>query len=355
MKGDCLKYKRDQSPEISRFLLYIMIFLFSLILSIGCETSPENNQPVIIDDVAEAAVPVRNTIHTVKQNVTMGAYFDYIDSLVSAYKSSTTTLLDEYVLVHANSWIIDSLAAQDYYTMKERGIMVKDPDEVVVFRKGDQLLIPDSSMTDNLIVLLRSVHLDINIPEYTLRIKLHDSTAYSFPVRVGRNQRKYLAMAGKVVDLKTRTGTGTIVRVNKKPLYINPSNNRKYTVTRRDDGQVTGLPLVPWIEPELDGQRYGQLIHPTTNPVTLGKAYSNGCIGVSESAMWYIYYYSRVGTEVVVRYDLNAVDESGDTLSLQDIYPSFKKLWTSSESIASIISLMDFNPMIYCECAETLQ
>ena len=61
-------------------------------------------------------------------------------------------------------------------------------------------------------------------------------------------------------------------------------------------------------------------IHPTTNPVTLGKASTNGCIGTSEADAWIVYYYAPVGTPVNIRYDLNVQDDNNGPLVLDDIY-----------------------------------
>ena len=128
-------------------------------------------------------------------------------------------------------------------------------------------------------------------------------------------------MAGREVDLRTRTGVGKIVRINRDPAYINPSNNHRYHQTNRDDQRVTKLPRIPWIEPEINGLRYGQLIHPTTNPVTLGKAYSNGCIGMREGDVWRLYYFAPIGTKVNFRYERNSIDEHGNEILLKHIYP----------------------------------
>lgn len=127
-------------------------------------------------------------------------------------------------------------------------------------------------------------------------------------------------MAGREISLRTPIGEGEIVRIEKNPTFINPSNNHRYYATRRDDGMYTKLPLIPWLEPSIGGVRPGALIHPTTNPETLGKAYSNGCVGTPEGAAWRIYYYAPLGTKVRFRYDLDIVTEAGDTLHLEDIY-----------------------------------
>ena len=69
--------------------------------------------------------------------------------------------------------------------------------------------------------------------------------------------------------------------------------------------------------------RHGQLIHPTTNPESLGKAYSNGCIGTKEADAWVIYYYAPLSTKVIIRYDLT-VKKDGEKQELKDIYGLLK-------------------------------
>jgi len=145
-------------------------------------------------------------------------------------------------------------------------------------------------------------------------------------VRVGRNEKKYLKMAGRVVDLKTKTGKGRIVNHVVNPDYYNPVNGYQYFVTKRDDKKVTKLPQIPFIVTEINGVRNGQLIHPTTNPVTLGKSYSNGCIGTKEGDAWAIYYYAPIGTKIRIRYDLDVKDAKGEKLELKDIYNLKSKL-----------------------------
>lgn len=255
-----------------------------------------------------------------KDTVKVGDYFKVMDRIVSHYDSMLTYQISEHLIVRNNPWLIDSLAATDYYGLKERGITSLDPQVLPIFEPGQYLVIPDSAAVDSLNRLFEQTYLDLNIPEFKLRVRQKAGIIYEFPVRVGRNERKYLAMAGRVVNLRTYTGEGTIIRHVKNPVFINPSNNHVYHVTRRDDGVVTRLPNIPWIEPEINGVRYGQLIHPTTNIETLGKAYSNGCIGTSEAAAWYLYYYTPVGTRIVIRYDLEIIDEEGNTLQLSNIY-----------------------------------
>ena len=133
-------------------------------------------------------------------------------------------------------------------------------------------------------------------------------------------------MAGRILDLRTKTGKGKVVRHERFPDFYNPANGHQYYVTNRDDKKVTKLPQIPFIETEINGVRYGQLIHPTTNPKSLGKAYSNGCIGTNETDAWVIYYYAPINTKITIRYDLIIKDSiSGKNISLKDIYGYRKK------------------------------
>lgn len=261
------------------------------------------------------------TYHLITEDIALQRYFEYMDSVVTHFDSLLPYPINEHLIVRSNSWLIDSLAATDYYDLMNRGRFVYDPNAIIVLHRGDSLAIPTDEQVEMLLKQMARTRVDVNIPEFKLRILYGDSTLLTALVRVGRNETKYLAMAGRKVDLRTRPGVGKVIRIDNDPAFINPSNNHRYEVTRRDDQRVTKLPRIPWIEVELNGQRYGQLIHPTTNPVTLGRAYSNGCIGTRESDAWRIYYYAPLGTKVIVRYDLEVLDENGDTLQLKDIYP----------------------------------
>ena len=186
------------------------------------------------------------------------------------------------MIVLNNPWLIDTLENTDYYRLKVKGVFNEDPQQLIALRKGQYLSIPDSLQADTLSKKLAATLIDINIPEFSLRIIENGKVLFTFPVRVGRTDKKYLAMAGREVDLRTKTGKGKIIRINRKPDFINPSNNKRYYTTKRDDGKITKLPGIPWIEPELDGNRFGQLIHPTTNPE--GEAPALGCNNTSPGA-----------------------------------------------------------------------
>lgn len=256
----------------------------------------------------------------VNKNIQVKSYFQYIDSIVKHYNSINNYKLSEHILVRHNPWIIDSLANTDYYRMIAKDSFVYNQKDLIVLRKGCSIKIPDSLESSNIEKEFKSTWIDLNIPEYKLRIYRDSVLLHEFLVRVGRNEKKYLKMAGRVLDLKTKTGSGTIVKHVKNPDYYNPVNGNQYFVTNRDDGKITKLPQIPFIETEINGIRDGQLIHPTTNQETLGKAYSNGCIGTKEADAWIIYYYAPIGTKIKIRYDLNILDKNGNKQTLKDIY-----------------------------------
>lgn len=265
----------------------------------------------------------QDTISTnvlINKDITVRNYFQFIDSLVNRYDSFTAYKLTEHLLVRANPWIIDTLSHTDYYHLKEHKRFVYDQKELIVLPKNSTLVIPSPEKARELSQVFLRTKIDVNIPEYTLRIIRDSTILHEFEVRVGKNERKYLEMSGRIQDLKTKHGQGTIVNHVRNPSYINPVNNHEYLVTKRDDNSVTKLPQIPFIETEINGVKYGQLIHPTTNPATLGSASSNGCIGTKESDAWIIYYHAPINTKIIIRYDLDVIDKNGRNLTLHDIY-----------------------------------
>jgi L,D-transpeptidase ErfK/SrfK len=272
-----------------------------------------NGRNVLLNDPKPSSI-------LVDRNITIGEYFHFLDSVVKAYDSLMPYTLTEHLLVRANPWIIDTLQNTDYYRMMARDSFVYDQKKMIVLKIGSKIIIPDTIKAFQILQSFQKTIIDINIPEFKLRILEDSITLFEFPIRVGRNEKKYLKMAGRILDLKTKTGKGIIINHVHNPKYINPVNGHQYLVTKRDDNKTTALPQIPFIETELNGMRYGQLIHPTTNPITLGKAYSNGCIGTKEADAWVIYYYAPIGAKIKIRYDLNAVNEVGKKVTLKDIY-----------------------------------
>jgi hypothetical protein len=303
---------------------YRCIFLFACVVW-GC-TSPPRPALHLHDAPRDlrtpyAAWPDSSGIAawvSITDEVTAGGYFSFMDSTVAACQRAGYPV-DEYLLVHANPWIIDTLRSHDYYNLAARGKAVTDPLSLPVFRAGDSLAVPDSLHRERIRKMLRDVVVDVNIPAFQLLLLARGDTLLKAPVRVGRNEHAFLAVIDKSKSLRTPIGDGHIVRIARSPWYVNPRTGKRYKGTTRDDGVWTRMPEIPWLEPEIDGRRQGSLIHPTTNRETLGKAYSNGCAGTREDDAWTIYYHAPVGTRVRFRYDLTEVVH-GDTIVYPDVY-----------------------------------
>ncbi len=234
--------------------------------------------------------------------------------------------LTVHLLARTNPWLIDSLMATDYYRRKARGERVFNQKKLIVLKKGDTLYMPSAVLSASIIAQQQNTWIDINIPEFKLRIVEGSDTLFSLPIRVGQNRARYLASVDKVMSLRTKTGVGKITGYYFKDFFINPVDNKKFTQTRRDDDFMTMMPLLPWLEPTINGECWGQLIHATTNENTLEKAYSNGCMGTREGDIWRVYYYAPIGTKVVIRYDRRLIN-NGDTIWLKHVYSdkTFKK------------------------------
>jgi L,D-transpeptidase ErfK/SrfK len=296
-----------------------------LVLSYGC-FQPLAEQPQLsglsesndTTFIRENTTP-KNTYTIVKRNVLMKDYFLFIDSLADT-TFHDASVLNEYILVNANSWIIDSLRSLDYYHQKAKGIFVYDHSKQIILHQGDSLMIPDSSTVAYLTNKLKSTRIDVNLPEYKLWVIQDKDTLLNCQVRIGRNAVAYLEFYQRDVDLRTPIGEGEIITVRRKPKYIDLDTGEEYVETNRDDGRRTKMPIIPSLQPSLKGKFIGTLIHATTNPKSLGKAYSHGCVGTSEPDIWSIYYYCPPGTKVKFRYDLEVKDEHGNTKRLKDIY-----------------------------------
>lgn len=310
----------------------IILLCFSSIL-IGCvntnkaeiETKSESDIEIVeTNSVNEELVKPIEIV--VNKDVPIRAYFKWMDSIVADFNQAHNYEIDEYIIVHNNNWIIDTLAHTDYYYLMDKGIFNEDSQSLLALTKNQVLVIPDSIETQNLRTRLCHTSLELNIPEFRLRIFQEEKEIYKFPVRVGKVGKRYMAMAKATVDMRTKPGIGEIIRVNKKPILANPVDNRKYEKTNRDDGKRTTLPAIPWLEPSINGRSVGQLIHPTTNLETLGKASSNGCIGLRESDAWIVYYYAPLGTKVVVKYELQGKNDAGETVEFENIYPGFESI-----------------------------
>jgi len=306
-----------------RYHLYILC-LFGLLGLSSCrsESSEKTDNKAYgnVDVATQEEKSILPKSIQINRNITVGEYFIYLDSLVKQYDSLVPYPLSEHLLVRHNSWVIDTLANTDYYRMIARDSFVYDQRKMTVLPKGSELQIPESSVARQMLLDFNKTEIDINIPEFKLNVFQDSILLHTFPVRVGQNRTRYLAMGDRPTDLRTKPGEGTIINHVKDPDFYNPVDGKQFFVTKRDDQRTTMMPQIPWIETEINGVRNGQMIHPTTNPETLGKAYSNGCIGTREADAWVIYYYGPIGTKVKIRYDLKTYDEGQVVALLKDIY-----------------------------------
>ena len=301
----------------------------------GCNSQDDTGGVAIIDVTMQDVESL-----VIDSEIRLSNYFLWMDSTLTAINADRLDSISEYELVHANPWILSNLRNTDYYHQIQEGVLLDDVlSQVVLFRK-DSLLIPTQEVLNEIRKSLQHTYLDINIPEYRLRIIQHGITIYEIPIRIGKNDTSYLKMAGRTIDMRTKPGEGKIIDVIKYPTFINPKDNHIYKSTVRDDNRRTTLPNIPWLLPEVNGLNHGQLLHPTTNKKTLGKAASNGCMGMSEADAWTTYYYAPIGTVVKIRYDLKVL-RSGDTITLLDVYPEKSKLFRHISKSINGITICD--------------
>lgn len=257
----------------------------------------------------------------ITRDIAITDYFQFMDALVRIGDSVLNYPISEHILVRHNPWVIDTLANTDYYRMIAKDSFVYDQRKLIALPKGAMLKIPDSAATCKILNDFEKTRIEVNIPEYRLRIFRDTVLLHSFLIRVGQHQKRYLAMGDRQTDLRTKHGKGTIIKHVKNPDFYNPVDGKQFYLTKRDDGETTVMPQIPWIETEINGVRNGQMIHPTTNPETLGKAYSNGCLGTSEADAWVIYYYAPLGTKIEIKYDLMPKYRNGKhNAPLPDVY-----------------------------------
>jgi len=299
-------------------IIKAMVFLWLLLPLGSCKQPPSPAKPKK-EKTRLAQEKILEYFH-INQDIRLKDYLPFMDSVAIVLDSSEGGELMEYFLVLTNPWVLDTLQSKDYYTLMGKGIFVYDENEEIILHKGDSLLVPDLIQRAELKKKLSQTLIDVNIPEYSLRIIEAGQTIYQIDVRVGRDEHKFLKEAGRIVELQTPIGQGEVVRIERDPWYQNPVTGKRYLTSRRDDGNQTKMAKVPFIEPTIDGRRQGSLLHPTTNSVTLGKAYSNGCVGMTEANMWLVYYHAPLGTKVNFRYDLKVAGPTGDSIQFPDIY-----------------------------------
>lgn len=305
------------------FQFYITLLLVGIVFTFSCkkEASPKVEELKNVEEIKIPLVKKDTALFKIimEKDITIDEYFDYINDIIIQYDSLVPYDLTEHLLIHNNEWLIDSFALSDYYRQMEKGNFIYNQKAYVILRQLDTLLIPNEEQAKKIQEKINSFWIDVNIPEFKLRILKGDSIIHTFPVRVGQVGEKYMETVGRDVKMKTRIGKGKIVRINRNPRWQNPVDGHEYETTRRDDLERTLVPRIPFLIPEINGKVWGQLIHPTTNPKTLGRAYSNGCIGTSEGDAWKIYFHAPIETKMNIRYDLEIV-ENGNQIRLRDIY-----------------------------------
>lgn len=324
---------QNQLSQLKAYQIFTIGNLISLtlILIYSCNQPPADQPPLnvstnVVEPRSKQSEPIiqKPTYVIIKNNVWMKDYFTFIDQVVdSAFHSDD--LLKEYLLVNANPWLIDSLRCKDYYQQKKKGILVYDDAQQMILHAGDSLLIPDSIAIDSLTHRLTSTRIDVNLPEFRLRIIQESDTLLTCRVRIGRNAKEYVEFYQREVDFQTPIGEGEIVKARRDPKFIDLQSGEEYVETKRDDGRRTKMPITPSLEPSINGKFSGTLIHATTNPKSLGKASSHGCVGTSEPDIWSIYYYCPPGTKVNFRYDLEVIDKQGKTIHLKDVYQLYEQ------------------------------
>lgn len=320
----CSKFNRRKMRSF--FGIFIVLFSFST----RAFSKPINKQktsanlefPTFIKKDSVIPSEVLFTF-VVPEDVKVKDYFTFMNNVSRAFDSILPYKLTEHILVRYNPFIIDTLISMDYYRMKLRKKVVSDQKQLIALRKGALIYVPTLAAATRLKTKMSRTYLDINIPEYKLRVIEGSDTLYTFMIRVGQVKTQFAPTIGREFDMRTRTGIGFIANVQKKFYSFDPVDGKKYEFTTRDDGKVTMMPMLPWLEPKINGELRGQWIHATTNPRSLGKAYSNGCMGTSESDIWRIYYYAPVDTKVVIRYDLIIKNEKGEFVQLKDVYGVF--------------------------------
>lgn len=217
--------------KMGRLIGVVLLFLYSC--NNGGSIATEN--PGILNETSSTDTlldqPPFDTV-ILGFDVNIGCFFEYMDTLVKRYDSLVPYTISEHLIVWANPWIIDTLEGTDYYRMKEKGIFVYDQQALYVLKEGDTIFIPNGEKANRLLEEQKQIVIDLNIPEFTLRILSGNDTLYTFPIRVGQNKSRFLAMSNRQTDLRTAIGVGTIVRINKDPRYITPASKQQWPPCR---------------------------------------------------------------------------------------------------------------------------
>lgn len=143
--------------------------------------------------------------------------------------------------------------------------------------------------------------IDINIPEYKLQIYAEGELIFKGPIGVGRTNHE--TPLGEYMVMN-RIENPTWYPKGKDPVLPGPTNPL---------GQY-------WLGLSIKG--YG--IHGNTNPASIGRLASSGCIRMKNEDIQYLYHLIQVGTSVTIRYQTLFLEQKSDEEPylriLQDVY-----------------------------------
>ncbi|MGB5500143.1 MAG: L,D-transpeptidase, partial [Maribacter sp.] len=156
-------------------VFFLCLFMVYISASVKSENNSFRPERILHTEITENSRDTTRKIISaywipIKQDVTISQYFQFMDSLVTAYDSLVPYPLSEHLLVRANPWIIDTLANTDYYRMTARDYFVYDQRKLFVLRASDSIMIPDSLSAAYIMDAFKKTSLDVNIPEFKLRI-----------------------------------------------------------------------------------------------------------------------------------------------------------------------------------------
>ena len=144
-------------------LLCGTLMFFQCTYEASMQKAVTDEPPVLKED------SVAQLRYTVLENVQIKNYFEFIHAISVHFDSLLPYPINEYILVHHNPWIMDTLVHSDYYYQMERGHFVYDQTQMVVLPKGSDLIIPTEDEAAAISQLLTETVIDLNIPEFKIR------------------------------------------------------------------------------------------------------------------------------------------------------------------------------------------
>ncbi|NBC64407.1 MAG: hypothetical protein GVY07_01930, partial [Bacteroidetes bacterium] len=103
------------------FLRFILIFSLTAILFLHTN-NPKGLFEFIDSRRGDIPTDIMQPVYVFKDTVKIKDYFDEMARIVEKYDSILNHQISEHLMIRNNPWVIDSLAATDYYLLKEVGI-----------------------------------------------------------------------------------------------------------------------------------------------------------------------------------------------------------------------------------------